>query len=380
MRSVGSSLRPLVACFLVCLAALAVTAKAEESPFTVAKVTVDVTSKDAVAAKRIGMGKAQKQAFDILLKRFVPLSDAAQLPILEQEDIEGMVNGVSVRSEQMSSTRYIANLDVSFNEQAVRQLLATYGVAYSEIRSPSISILPVVIEGGAVKAQGAEGWRQAWTSLDLDHGMVPATILQPRPNLDAKTVKAILNDDLAAFEAMRSEYGSAPLVLAVGQIEGNKLTTRLVGTDGVGDLNLGRTDKIAGGDAKGAARNAAAISFGILENRWKVLQSGEGGGVPGEARFEQVPREQETPREPAAIPRNVVADVEFSGLQHWQEIRGRLMSVRGIQALEVNVLTARAASITFDYAGSLNHLQQELGQVGIAFEDRRDGTFVLRSR
>jgi hypothetical protein len=81
----------------------------------------------------------------------------------------------------------------------------------------------------------------------------------------------------------------------------------------------------------------------------------------------------------AEVPRNVVAQVEFSGLKDWQDIRGRLMKVAGIQALEVNSLSARGASITFDYAGSLGRLQKELDQNGFAFGER-EGTFVLRSR
>ena len=74
-----------------------------------------------------------------------------------------------------------------------------------------------------------------------------------------------------------------------------------------------------------------------------------------------------------------MAQVEFSGLKDWQDIRGRLMNLAGIQGLEVNSLSARAASITFDYAGSLGRLQQELDQNGFAF-DEREGIFVLRSR
>ena len=79
------------------------------------------------------------------------------------------------------------------------------------------------------------------------------------------------------------------------------------------------------------------------------------------------------------VPRNVVAQVEFSSLKDWQDIRGRLMNVAGIEALEVNTLSARGASVTFDYAGSLGHLQEVLGQNGFEFGDR-EGTFVLRSR
>jgi hypothetical protein len=56
-----------------------------------------------------------------------------------------------------------------------------------------------------------------------------------------------------------------------------------------------------------------------------------------------------------------------------------LMQVAGIKALEVNALSARAASITFDYAGSLGKLQTELGQSGFAL-DEKDGTFVLHAK
>ena len=51
----------------------------------------------------------------------------------------------------------------------------------------------------------------------------------------------------------------------------------------------------------------------------------------------------------------------------------------GVQAIEVNSLSARAASITFDFAGPFDRLQAELDRNGFALEDR-NGTFVLRSR
>ncbi|ODR94785.1 hypothetical protein AUC69_02915 [Methyloceanibacter superfactus] len=71
--------------------------------------------------------------------------------------------------------------------------------------------------------------------------------------------------------------------------------------------------------------------------------------------------------------------VEFSGLRDWQQIRSRLTQIAGLQALEVNSLSARGASVTFDFAGSLDRLQAALGQNGFALEDR-NGMFVVRSQ
>lgn len=347
-------------------------AAAEEGPYAVSKLVVDTTAKDAVAAKGRGMAEAEARAVRIVLKRLVPFAAFPQLPDLTQDDVEEMVKNVSFRREQNSTTRYLATLDVSINEEAVKQLLTTNKLPYSETLGPKIAILPVVFEGDAVKREGAGGWRQAWTDLDLSHSIVPADLVDLQPSLDATTLKAILAGNSAAYAKVRGEYGDGPLVIAVGEgVEGGKFATRLVGVDGVGEINFGRTDQVHGGDFKTAARDAASFGFGVLEGRWKVMQS-----VPPQ----QASRQEGAPGTPQGEPeRNVVAMVEFSGLKEWQEMRAQLMNIAGIQGLEVNTLSARSASITFDYAGSLGHLQKELDQHGFIFENREDN-LVVRAR
>jgi hypothetical protein len=355
-------------------------ADAADSLYEVAKISVDTTAQDAVAARETGMAEAQMRAVKIVLQRLLPLSVQDQIPELSQEDVEGMVNGVSIRKEENSTTRYIATLDVSVNERAIKQLLQDQAIPYSEERASSISILPLVIAGGSVKSEGGEGWRQAWEALDLSHSMTPATILRPRAELSLETVKAVLAGDAQALAAMQGDYGYGPLVIAVGEAADGAFVTRLAGADNVGAINFGRSDTL-GGDAKAAAREGAATAFAIIENRWKVSQSGEAPAT--EVNYQQgtEPAPEAGKEDPpkGEIPRNVVAQVEFSSLKDWQDIRGRLMNVAGIQALEVNSLSARAASITFDYAGSLGHLQKALDQSGFAF-DEKEGSFVLRSR
>ena len=76
---------------------------------------------------------------------------------------------------------------------------------------------------------------------------------------------------------------------------------------------------------------------------------------------------------------SVTAVVQFAGLKEWQQIRGRLAQVPGLQGLEVNSLSARTASITFDYAGSLGRLQKVLADSGFSFENGEEN-FVLRAR
>ena len=368
-----------VALPLLAMPALAAGVQAVDSLYEVAKISVDVTAKDAVAARDQGMAEAQMRAVKIVLQRLLPLSAQDQIPEFTPADIEGLVNGVSIRSEQNSTTRYIATLDVSVSEPGIKKLLQDQAMPYSESRAPSISILPLVIAGGSVKSEGGEGWRQAFEQLDLAHSATPATILRLRPGLSLDTVKAVLAGDAQALASMQADYGYGPLVLAVGEAAKGEFVTRLAGTDSVGAINFGRSDKLSA-DARTIAREAAATAFGIIENRWKVSQAPE--ASPTDVKYEEgagASAAEQGAAPKGEVPRNVVAQVEFSSLKDWQDIRGRLMNVAGIEALEVNTLSARGASVTFDYAGSLGHLQEVLGQNGFEFGDR-EGTFVLRSR
>jgi uncharacterized protein DUF2066 len=355
--------------------------RAAESLYDVAKVSVDTTSKDAVAARANGMAEAEMRAFKTVLGRLVPYAAQEQLPEFTKEEVEVLVRGVAVRKEQTSTTRYIATLDVNFDEYAVKQLLQGYGIPFSEQRAPSISILPLMVTGDAVAGEGEEGWRKAWEDLDLSHSVTPATILRPRADLDAAAVKAVLSGDAQTFEAMQNAYGFGPLVLAVGEVKDGTFTTQLVGEDGVGPITFSRSDAVSG-SVSATAQAAAAAGFAILENRWKVMQSGGPGSA--EAAYEEgapVPgtEAEQQPAAPTEVARNVAALVEFSGLRDWQEIRSRLTQIAGLQALEIDSLSARRAAITFEFAGPLDRLQAALGQNGFAL-DERDGTLVLRSQ
>ena len=365
----------------LCIALGLMTAPAradDDTPYTVSKIAVDVTAKNAVAAKAKAMTDAQKRGINTVLRRVVPFSFSAKLPDLQPQQVETLVNGMAIRKEQYSTTRYIATLDVIFNEQGVKELLTSLGIPVSEERAPMISVLPLVIDGNKVKSVN-EPWRQAWLDLDLTHGLTPANVLQPRPELEPGRVRAVLAGDAGAFDALQRDYGSAPLIIAVGQkVEGGRFVTRLAGTDGVGRINYGRSDKLAGAAPK-AAQDAASFAYAVLENRWKATRAAPD-PVAAPVNYEEggTPPPQAAPQqgEPGRL---VTAVVVFAGLKEWQQIRGRLAQVPGIQRLEVNSLSARTASITFDYAGSLGHLQQVLGQSGFSFENREEA-FVLRAR
>ena len=97
MRMSGPKRLMLGACLALGVAAAQA---AEDTPYTVSKIAVDVTAKNAVAAKANAMAEAEKRGLDTVLRRIVPFSFYPKLPDLQPEQIEGVVNSISIRKEQ----------------------------------------------------------------------------------------------------------------------------------------------------------------------------------------------------------------------------------------------------------------------------------------
>ena len=49
------------------------------------------------------MEQAERDAFNVVLKRLMPVSAYAQLPDLSQQNVEELIEGVSIRSERNST-------------------------------------------------------------------------------------------------------------------------------------------------------------------------------------------------------------------------------------------------------------------------------------
>ena len=102
------------------------------NPFAVENVTVDETADNAVTARTQAMSTAQSAAWDRLVKNLE--AQGEPLAYLQKPDpltIGGLVETMEVNDEQTTATRYLANIDVTFSETAIRHYLARMGVHLS---------------------------------------------------------------------------------------------------------------------------------------------------------------------------------------------------------------------------------------------------------
>ncbi|MGB0087414.1 MAG: DUF2066 domain-containing protein [Rhodomicrobiaceae bacterium] len=351
--------------FLAMLLALCPTAKAKTSGvYTVAKVSVSADADNAVAAKEKALAQAQQIALRALLTRMTPWSAHGRLPVLNSDMIERMIEGFVVRRESNSNTRYIATLDFSFEPNAVRDILNRFELPYTDQQAPQSLLLPVMVEGGAVRPGSKNPWFEALSGVDGEHTLAPIKLASPRSDLSASMIGDLSASSHSLLETLGYQYRSQNVVLAIADVDAQAtaLHLRLIGQDAVGNFALDRTFRIPERDIDYTANLAAQISVKVIEGRWRRVKLTSQGAYEGPADLQRV-----------------ALTAQFSSLKAWQDMRARLQKVPGLQGLDVKALNARGASIEVDFPGGAERLAQAAQSQGLALE-RRGQDWLLFAR
>jgi hypothetical protein len=349
-------MKTIAAAMLAAIFALATAAEAKTSTvYSVAKVSVTADADNAVAAKEKALAEAQQIALRMLLKRMTNWRSHSKLPVLSDEMVEKMVDGMSVRRESNSNTRYIATLDFNFEPNAVRDILNRFNIAYTDQQAAQILMLPVMIDGGVIRPGTNNAWYQALSGVDGEHALTPVKLASPRDDITTSMISDLGTKARSVFETLKYQYRSENLVLAVAEVDpkASQLRLRLVGQDAVGNFTLTHAYRIPERDVDYTAAMAAQIAIKVIEGRWKTTQLASQGALAGAADLE-----------------TVALTAQFSGLKAWQEMRARLQKVPGLQGLDVKTLNARGASITVDFPGGAPRLAQAAQSQGLALEQR----------
>jgi hypothetical protein len=124
--------------------------------YEVGGVQVDVTGRNAEAARYAGWRLAQRKAWQMLSQRLGRGGGAAS-----DGALDSMVSGIVVEDEQIGPNRYIARLGVLFSRARAGAVL---GVAVGMQRSLPTLLIPIEWSGGArLSFEQKTPWQEAWT-------------------------------------------------------------------------------------------------------------------------------------------------------------------------------------------------------------------------
>lgn len=352
-----------------------VAAAANDGVFTVGNYPVDATAENAVTAKRKAMADGQEAALRSLLKRLVSVNDYGRLKRLSGLKASDFLEGVSVRSERNSRTRYIASLDFAFRPESVRSVLQQEGIPFVEDQAREIIVVPVVRkpDGSFDKGTAAKVWSDTWKSLDLEHSLTPFSVQPLKEAIPADAVTRAAEGGNGAERVLAGEYGSPYVVLAIAESDqaAKKLGVTLSGIDAVGDLSLKRTYKVFDGDMAYSLELAAVIGLGVLEGRWKArkLPAAAGASIYAAPAYATTSSGAGTP---------VVVRAQYGSLGEWTEMRRQLLSLPGLENLQIGAESARGADLSMSYPGGAEALASALYSRGLMLQSGGNG-LILRS-
>lgn len=359
----------------------ALAAKADAA-FTVGNYPVDSTQANAVAAKEKALADGQQAAFRSLLKRIVPVTDYKQLSRLKDINAAELISGVSVRSERNSSTQYIANLDFTYQAEAVRGLLQSHGIPFVDVQAPPITLVPVSRDAvGAPAKAGSDSWTASWKSLDLEHTLTPVKLETFKDVIHNDTVNMAASGDGGAQRILAGEYKTETVVLAIFEPEpaAKKLHVTLAGYDAAGPISLKRSYRVSDGDYTYAGDLAALVSLGILEGRWKAMRAPAGAAPVAAYSDDPAAAGSGAPVWSAgatsgpAMGESVRVWAEFGSLAQWNEMRTQLLETPGVENLEIATVSASNADLSLQYPGGGRALANVLGSRGLRMIDSAAG-------
>lgn len=316
--------------------------------FTVRGIHVDKTAESATAARTAAQAEGQRLALTAMMKKLTLPEDWASLPAVDDATAQRAVRGFQVASEKTSSTRYIAEMIVSFQPEAVRRLLRGAGIPFGETQArPAVLLAVLNRDGGKLLWDDVNPWRDAWAALEPADELAPL-ILPLGDIMEINTVSAeqASAGDEAALEALAANYGTGEVVVAEAAFNGETLSVTVKRIGGTPAEPLTGTYGKDGRDEAETMKAAAADMLSALAVAWKRQIIVRDGRLS-----------------------TLTAQADFANLGEWEAIRKGLTSTPLVQGMEVAGISSRGAEIRISHKGTTDMLALSLAQQNVTLTD-----------
>ncbi len=333
--------------------------------FAVRGLAVDITAESALEARREALREGQRRALGQVLRRLTLRTDHLSLPDPDDDVIAQFVATVEVAKEKTSTVRYLAELTVRFKRNAVRGLLRSVGIRFSETRAKPILVLPVFEKGAALSLfEDSNVWRNAWGRLDLrEDSLLPLRLpIGDLKDITTLTADAALAGKQQQLQNLARRYG-VENVLTAHAVLGIDLASGGVPRVQVNLLRFGpggRSTEVldysvnVGNDLEGALNRLALRVVVDQQEQWK--------------RRTQLSFGSDT---------SLSAQVPLSGLGDWLIVRKRLGAAAMVRSFKLLGISRQDAQVVIDYLGDPDSLVVSLAQRDLNLA-RVDGFWVLR--
>jgi hypothetical protein len=342
----------------------------ETGMFSVTGVEVDVTDKDAAAARTRAIIEAQVKAFYILAERLGSPEAAKRLAGMDARDIGRMLRSLSIEEERSAPGRYIGKLTVRFLPAKIREVFSQHGIEVVEDQAPPIVVLPLWKGPDGPRVWEENPWRKAWLDLKAEQSVVPIIIpLGDLEDTSAISPEEVLAGDAIKLESLMLRYEAKAILVALAEPDPQGgVHAVMQGDSPLGRINFDKTYTSEDGTIEGAAAAAARRFDEVMLEKWRSVKIKMAAEARARAEAEQ---------QAAHASASLAVAVPFSGIHQWNGIRARLLSTPGVIGVDVSTIAQNGAVIRLAFLDTVETLQAALSGSGLRLV-RAGGTWVLQ--
>jgi hypothetical protein len=349
-------MRSLLLSVLVLLAAMSAVSNAVAAgdPFTVSGIKVDATAESAIEAQTLAINNGRAKAWQTLYRRLTKQQDWARQPALDNATLQRLVRSYQARDQRSSTTRFVANMTYVFNATAVRRILQTSNVAYSDTTARPILVIPL---GPAWSAQTP--WTRAWKDQRFARAAAPL-VLPLADNIDSGSLTS-LRFDSAAWQdvepmASRIHAADAYLVLVIPQHAQMIVKIRHLAASGgaaIADLVIPVPPNTT--PAKAFSKVADSAGDAIIDS-WKSR------AVVDFSKHAKL-----------------LASMHINTLEEWNQTLQKVEAVSTISDVSVVAMDIGEARFAISYVGSTDQLSEQLAHAGLSLSNDNGQWWLSRS-
>ena len=135
-----------------------------------------------------------------------------------------LVSGIDFVEQKSSPIRYLAKINVIFNQSAVRDYLRNANIRFAETKSKPLLVLPVLKANATLQLWDASNtWIKVWRKLPSSDGLINLVI----PVGDTKDIVSIspeqaIEGNRKRIQDIARRYGTSEVLLTVMELKSEK--------------------------------------------------------------------------------------------------------------------------------------------------------------
>ncbi len=323
-------------------------------PYTLSGIKVDAKAKNAFEAQTLAISEGQLAAANLLIERLTLAADrqATGFEGVTGEDGAKMIRALEISNEKRSANRYLGEITVAFNREAVAQYLRAKGLRLIATQSRKRLVIPVMQDTGLWEPNP---WSQAWQQANIGNALTPMQTITP----NTQVFRVVSNPDatkldMNALQAIGRIYGVQQVLIVNARLKSGGYSASIVdiALDTGDSRNLGRVGGFS-------AAEAVAQVVRAVEDDWK-----NSAVVAVDAHSVVLP-----------------VSVLYRTHADWILLQDVINGAAQIRSAQLIALSKSGALMSLQYGGDLERLRNELAFKGVSLrEDAALGMVLTRSK